>query len=184
MAVDRLKLEPTQILFCSLRYNYLTLQVIHVQLLHRRRNHGGSGGWCPPIFSDSYIARLNFIHTDHTALAYKSIELLFTKINHLPSIRLCTIASILLTGDIVMANSQDIRIQGIKHTQVESSCHYLLTNIKFCIQLLLSLSMFEPLSLVPLPQWRSAGVLHLMELTASLDTGSSMAMGRMYLCSR
>ena len=28
---------------------------------HRRRNHGGSGGWCPPMFSDSYIARLNFI---------------------------------------------------------------------------------------------------------------------------
>ena len=24
----------------------------------------------PPMFSDSYIARLNFIHTDHTALAY------------------------------------------------------------------------------------------------------------------
>ena len=43
-----------------------------------------------------------------------------------------TIASILLTGDIVMANSQDIRIQGIKHTQVDSSCIsllILLTNI-------------------------------------------------------
>jgi hypothetical protein len=49
--------------------------------LHRRRNHGGSGGWCPPMFSDSYIARLNFIHTDHTALrlAYRSIEPPFTK---------------------------------------------------------------------------------------------------------
>ena len=43
-----------------------------------------------------------------------------------------TIASIFLTGDIVMANSQDIRIQGIKHTQVDSSCMLLLilpTNI-------------------------------------------------------
>ena len=28
---------------------------------HRRRNQGGSGGWCPLMFSDSYIARLNFI---------------------------------------------------------------------------------------------------------------------------
>ena len=41
---------------------------------HRRRSHAGSGGWCPPMFSDSYIARLNFIHTVHTALAYRSIE--------------------------------------------------------------------------------------------------------------
>jgi hypothetical protein len=31
------------------------------------------------MFSDSYIARLNFIHTDHTALAYRSIEPPFTK---------------------------------------------------------------------------------------------------------
>ena len=35
--------------------------------------------------------------------------------------------------------------------------------------------MFKPLSPVPLPQWRSAGVLHLVELLTSLDTGSSMA---------
>ena len=49
---------------------------------------------CPPTFSDgmiseykiepsyatdSYIARLNFIHTDHTALAYRCIEPPFTK---------------------------------------------------------------------------------------------------------
>ena len=44
--------------------------------------------------------------------------------------------------------------------------------------------MSEPLSLVPLPQWRSGGVLHLMELTASLDTESTTEMGRMYLCSQ
>ena len=31
------------------------------------------------MFSDSYIARLNFIHTDHTILAYRSIEPPFTK---------------------------------------------------------------------------------------------------------
>ena len=34
----------------------------------------------PPMFSDSYIARLDhFIHTDRTALAYRSIESPFTK---------------------------------------------------------------------------------------------------------
>ena len=52
---------------------------VYTKLYHRRRNHGGSGGWCPPIFSDSYIARLNFIHADHTALAYRSVEPPFTK---------------------------------------------------------------------------------------------------------
>ena len=31
------------------------------------------------MFSDSYIARLNFIHTDRTVLAYRSIEPPFTK---------------------------------------------------------------------------------------------------------
>ena len=31
------------------------------------------------MFSDSYIARLNFLHTDHTPLAYRSIEPPFTK---------------------------------------------------------------------------------------------------------
>ena len=31
------------------------------------------------MFSDSYIARLNFIHADHTALAYGSVEPPFTK---------------------------------------------------------------------------------------------------------
>ena len=31
------------------------------------------------MFSYSYIARLNFLHTDHTALAYRSIESPFTK---------------------------------------------------------------------------------------------------------
>ena len=31
---------------------------------------GGSGGWCPPVVSDSYIARLNFI-----ALLYQTIFL-------------------------------------------------------------------------------------------------------------
>ena len=32
---------------------------VWIQLAHRRRNRGGSGGWCPPMFSDNYIARLN-----------------------------------------------------------------------------------------------------------------------------
>jgi hypothetical protein len=31
------------------------------------------------MFSDSYIARLNFIHTNHVSLAYRSIEPPFTK---------------------------------------------------------------------------------------------------------
>ena len=50
-----------------------------VHIAHRRRNLGGSGSWCPPMFSDSYIATLNFIHSDPTALAYRSIEPPFTK---------------------------------------------------------------------------------------------------------
>ena len=54
--------------------------------LHRRRNHGGSGGWCPRMFSDSYIARLNFIHSDHTALAYRSIYI--APLNHTIFLRL------------------------------------------------------------------------------------------------
>ena len=33
----------------------------------------------PSYATDSYIARLNFIHTDHTALAYRCIEPPFTK---------------------------------------------------------------------------------------------------------
>ena len=40
---------------------------------------GAPGGRCPSMFSNNYIARLNFIHTDHTALAYRSIEPPFTK---------------------------------------------------------------------------------------------------------
>ena len=40
---------------------------------------GAPGAGAPPMFSDSYIARLNFIHTDHTALAYRSVEPPFTK---------------------------------------------------------------------------------------------------------
>ena len=63
---------------CALRgVRYSGVQLILV--IHRRRNHGGSGGWCPPMFPDSYIARLNFIHTDYAALAYRSIEPPFTK---------------------------------------------------------------------------------------------------------
>ena len=31
------------------------------------------------MFSDSYIAKLNFIHNDHTVLAYRSIKSPFTK---------------------------------------------------------------------------------------------------------
>ena len=30
----------------------------------------GAPGAGAPLFSDCYIARLNFIHSDHTALAY------------------------------------------------------------------------------------------------------------------
>ena len=40
---------------------------------------GAPGAGSPPMFSDSYIARLNFIHADHTALAYRSVEPPFTK---------------------------------------------------------------------------------------------------------
>jgi hypothetical protein len=36
----------------------------------------------PPMFLNCDIARLNFIHTDHTALAYRSI---FPLSNHLPT---------------------------------------------------------------------------------------------------
>ena len=50
-----------------------------MHIAHRRRNHGDSGGWRPPMFSESYIARLNFIHFDQTALAYRSIVPPFTK---------------------------------------------------------------------------------------------------------
>ena len=44
----------------------------------------GAGAPPPPYFSDSYVAaRLNFIHTDHTALAYRSKEPPLP--NHLPT---------------------------------------------------------------------------------------------------
>ena len=33
---------------------------------------GALGAGAPPMLSDSYIARLNFIHADHTALAYRA----------------------------------------------------------------------------------------------------------------
>ena len=33
--------------------------MVSQSLKHGHRNHGGSGGWYPPMFSDSYIARLN-----------------------------------------------------------------------------------------------------------------------------
>ena len=49
----------------------------------------GSGGWCPPMFSDTYIARLNFLHTDRTALAYRSIEPPFTKLSSYASVVGC-----------------------------------------------------------------------------------------------
>ena len=63
----------------ALRAHMLWTDTLINIITHRRRNHGGSGGWCPPMFSNNYIARLNFIHTDHTALAYRSIEPPFTK---------------------------------------------------------------------------------------------------------
>ena len=48
-------------IICMFDDPLMTINII----VHRRRNHGGSGGSCPPMFSDSYIARLNFIHSDH-----------------------------------------------------------------------------------------------------------------------
>ena len=41
----------------------------------------------PPYVSDSYIAMLNFVHTDHTALAYRSIAIKSPSPlpNHLPT---------------------------------------------------------------------------------------------------
>ena len=56
------------------------------------------------------------------------------------------------------------------------------SNNDITLQLLLLLSMFKPPSPVPLAQWRSAGVLHLMEMLLSLDTGSTTAMGRVCWC--
>ena len=35
---------------------------------------GAMGAGAPPMFSDNYVARLNFIHTDYTALAYRSLD--------------------------------------------------------------------------------------------------------------
>ena len=43
----------------------------------------GALGAGAPLFSDNYSARLNFIHTDHAALAYRSIEPPLP--NHLPT---------------------------------------------------------------------------------------------------
>jgi hypothetical protein len=68
--------DSTIPLFCL--YSSSALQVLSYTVIEMSRSslscnsvlHGGSGGWCSPMFSDSYIARLNFIHTDHTALAY------------------------------------------------------------------------------------------------------------------
>ena len=60
-----------------LREEYNVAKSVHIA--HRLRNHGCSGGWCPPMFSDSYIARLNFILSDQTALAYRSIVTLSTQ---------------------------------------------------------------------------------------------------------
>ena len=40
---------------------------------------GALWGWCPPMFSDSYVARLNLYTLINTALAYRSIESPFTK---------------------------------------------------------------------------------------------------------
>ena len=51
----------------------------------------------------------------------------------------------------------------------------------YLFQLLPPHWMSKPVSPVPLPQWRSAGVLPLVEMLPSLATGSSMATNRMYL---
>ena len=40
--------------------------------------------------------------------------------------------------------------------------------------------MSGPLSPVPLPQWKSTGVLQLMEMLISLDTGFSLGMGKIF----
>ena len=67
-------------------------------------------------------------------------------------------------------SSADFNVHGSFNTCAQLRQHSLLLLL---IQLLLLLSMYKPLSPVPLLQWRSAGVLRLAELPTSLDTGSS-----------
>ena len=73
-------------------------------------------------------------------------------------------------------SSMDFMVQGIAPVG-----YRILIMSVHILQLLLPLSMCKPLRPVPLPQWRSAGVLHLVELLPSPATGSSMAMERIWL---
>ena len=105
---------------------------------HRRRNHGGSGGWCSPIillFSDSYIAianRLNFIHTDHTALAYRSIEIPFTKPSSYASVYYyCTSAMTLFTVRPLQFNAGILFLAGLAFPQDIGSVGRLVNENKF-----------------------------------------------------
>ena len=59
---------------------------------------GAPGARAPLCFSDSYVARLNFIHTDHTALAYRSIEPPFTKLSSYASALLSTVIHLSSVG--------------------------------------------------------------------------------------
>ena len=65
-----------------------SLGVVH----HRRRNHGGSGGWCPPLFSDSYIM-LNYTFLNpclqSPPLSNHLPTLLFTLLLWRPALQCC-----------------------------------------------------------------------------------------------
>ena len=83
-------------------------------------------------------------------------------------------------ADNQVLSSADFTVHGSNFDEVVEFGNLLSTFLH--TQLLLLPSMFKPLSPVPLPQWRSAGVLHLVELLTSLATGSSMGMERMCPC--
>jgi hypothetical protein len=67
----------------------------------------GAGAPPPPIFLNSYIARLNFMHTGHTALAYRSIEPPFIKpSSYAPDLYcLCRLSLGEVTLDVAMGTS-------------------------------------------------------------------------------
>ena len=88
-------------------------------------------------------------------------------------------SSTFLTGGSVLSNTVSIKA-GMHHLCMPSRIQC--SHFSSFLQLLLPLSMCKPLRPVSLPQWRSAGVLHLVELLPSLVMGSSMAMERMYQC--
>ena len=96
--------------------------------------------------------------------------------NRIPGTYTCQIRG----ADNELLNSKDFIVRGIiikLYTLISVNLKLsLFLSISF--QLFLLLSMLKPLRSVPLPQWRSAGVLHLMDLLKSLPTGSSMATER------